>query len=687
VALERTAREELDRMAEFIIGVDFGGTDLGYGVVTREGQVMASGSIPTHHTKGPEHAISRLRGALVALSTEHDIDIEKALGVGVGAPGPLNVETGKLYDPPNLEAKLWHGYPLRQELSRALQMDVEMDNDANAAAVGEHWAGVARGRSDFVLLTLGTGVGGGAFVNGTLLRGSTGVGAEMGHICVEASGLPCGCGSEGCLESYASSHGLARLARDIAQGVGHSEDDALRQACLDLVAEPEEVFGASALGCELAERIVRTYGRYLGVGIASLVNIFNPSLVVLSGGLSKYLELYRPHVEEQIEKRSFRLASEATEIRISTLGEHSGVVGAAAIFLYNRGQLSSPRPSVHLAERLRVLGLNIGASGTRAGVLEIRQHEQGFEVATLEESLHRGQGTKRDEVVAIATQAARQVLSRLDLDPAGLAGIGISTPGPLIRSRALVKNPPNMSWQEVYLREVLAPRTFGLPESAMVYADRDAHALTLAEKWFGKARLAEDFVCLYLGTGLGCGLVINGRLCLGAEGAAGEFGHFPIDFEGLKCTCNKIGCAEEYASGRALERYVRELLLEGAVSELRDSPRIYYLDVIDAADRGDEVALKAFDMLAGRLVVLVGGVIDALNPEMIVFSGSLARGASHFLPKVRELLPNWLIRHPRNPESLLVQTSLANVEVSAAAATFLDQHIEHLGGVQRGDAL
>ena len=206
----------------------------------------------------------------------------RALAIGVAVPGPLDIRTGVIYAAPHV--KSWRSFPLRRHLERVLKRRITVENDANAWALGEYWHGSARGRRDVVLLTLGTGVGGGLIVDGKIVHGRSGMAAELGHICVEPDGMPCDCGAHGCLEAYVSASGLCglikqRLAVEEAQMPVEYRDRNGEFSARGLT-------NAARRGDAVAMETFQVAGRYLGIAIASFVNTFNPEMVVIGGGVA-----------------------------------------------------------------------------------------------------------------------------------------------------------------------------------------------------------------------------------------------------------------------------------------------------------------------------------------------------------------------------------------------------------------
>jgi len=249
--------------------------------------------------------------------------------IGVAVPGPLNVHTGTVVAAPHVAA--WRSFPLRTRLEDALGCRVAVENDANAWALGEFWRGAARGHRNVVLLTLGTGVGGGLIVDGRLVHGRNGMAAELGHVAVEPAGIPCACGSRGCLESYASSSGMQSLIEgQLAARAGMPR----RYLDEDGNFSVRGLTRAASRGDRIALRAFATAGHYLGVAIASFVNIFNPDLIVLGGGVAGALRFMRGPMLAQVRARAFAAMMADARIVRAALGPTGGVVGAAYAALH-----------------------------------------------------------------------------------------------------------------------------------------------------------------------------------------------------------------------------------------------------------------------------------------------------------------------------------------------------------------
>ena len=313
----------------FYIGVDLGGTNIKAGVVDASGGVLVKDAIETQAEGGPSVVIKRICQIIDAVREKGSLSWKKIGGVGVGAPGTLDHKKGIIFHPPNLPG--WRNVPLRDEVAKNIPGGAIVENDANAAAWGEYWAGAGREVHSMVMLTLGTGIGGGIILEGKLVRGAHDSAAELGHTIIVRGGVPCGCGSRGCLEVYASATAVVRRFKEAV--------DAGRATTLSQdVREGKEItskiiYEAALAGDELAKEVMEETGRYLGTGIVSIMNTVNPARIVLSGGMIHAGEMIMRPLKETVQELAFPIPAEKTEIVFATLGEDAGFIGAAGLAL------------------------------------------------------------------------------------------------------------------------------------------------------------------------------------------------------------------------------------------------------------------------------------------------------------------------------------------------------------------
>lgn len=318
----------------FVLGVDLGGTKISVGAMSADGtRRLEPHTEPTLASEGADAVVGRIvsmiETTIAQVIREAGAVRDDILGVGIGSPGPLDRERGLVITTPNLG---WHNFPLRDRVSHGAGLRATLDNDANCATLGEWWIGAARGARNVVGMTIGTGIGGGLILDGKLYHGSSDVAGEVGHTSIDSTGRRCKCGNYGCLEAYASGPATADRAREALAG----GDDSLLIAMVDGNLEnltAQQVYDAAKQGDLVAREIVRETARFIGTGIANLLNIFNPDVVVLAGGVAQAgEELFAP-VRAEVRRRAFKPAVDACRIVPGTLHGAAGVVGAVATFL------------------------------------------------------------------------------------------------------------------------------------------------------------------------------------------------------------------------------------------------------------------------------------------------------------------------------------------------------------------
>lgn len=302
-------------MAEYTIGIDLGGTNLRAAAIDRSGKMLDKISGATNFVEGRDAVLSDIVAAITKLREKHGA--AGLGGIGVGVPGFIRIKEGFITNSNNLP--YLENFPVRDEISRRLGTRVILENDANAAAMGEKWIGAGRDVDDLVLLTLGTGIGGGIISCGRILRGFVGMAGELGHVTVVPTGNPCGCGNQGCLEKHASATAVTAMARLMQLG-----EDLSSREVYELAKQPGEAG-------DKARTIWRVMGEALGVILAMLVNTFNFPLYLLSGGVLPAWEMFEPHMIRTLEQRSYtyRATKNETKIAQATLGNEAGLYGAA----------------------------------------------------------------------------------------------------------------------------------------------------------------------------------------------------------------------------------------------------------------------------------------------------------------------------------------------------------------------
>lgn len=311
----------------YVMGVDIGGTNTVFGIVDARGQVVASDSIKTRKHANFDDYIKELHSEMMRLLKANDA-VDKIQGIGIGAPNG-NYYTGEIQNPPNLP---WGPViPLAETVSKIFGgIPVAVTNDANAAALGEMTYGAARGMKDFIMITLGTGVGSGIVINGQLVYGHDGFAGELGHVVVKhGNGRICGCGRTGCLEAYCSATGVARTAREFLEI--RNDESLLRNLPLDEISS-KDVYDAALAGDKIAKEIFEYTGTILGQAFADMVAFSSPQAIIIFGGLAKAGDLLLTPLRDAFEKALFPIYRGKTQIILSELKESdAAVLGASAL--------------------------------------------------------------------------------------------------------------------------------------------------------------------------------------------------------------------------------------------------------------------------------------------------------------------------------------------------------------------
>ncbi|MBI3684509.1 MAG: ROK family protein [Acidobacteria bacterium] len=297
-------------MTQFAIGVDLGGTNLRAAAISVSGQMLGKIAAETDLSKGPGQVVDDIVRSIETLRQRHRE--QRLTGVGIGVPGFIRIAEGLIVGSNNL--RCLEGYPIRDHIERRLGAPVVLENDANAAALGEKWMGAGKDVEDLVLLTLGTGIGGGIISHGRVLHGFVGMAGELGHMTVVTNGNPCGCGNRGCLEKHASATAIESMSNLLGLGEQLSA---------------KAVFDFAVQGDERAKMIFTAMGQALGTAIANLVNIFNFPLYLMSGGVLAAWDFFYPALVEEVRWRSFTYRNTQTRIEKAALGNEAGLYGAA----------------------------------------------------------------------------------------------------------------------------------------------------------------------------------------------------------------------------------------------------------------------------------------------------------------------------------------------------------------------
>jgi glucokinase len=298
-------------MTDYSIGVDLGGTNLRAAAVDRTGKMLDNIAGKTAYSAGRQAIVGDMVDAIETLRNR--LGVQGLAGIGVAVPGFIEMEKGIIRNSNNLSSL--ENFPIRDEIGKRLGATVILENDANAAAIGEHWIGAGKGVSDLVLITLGTGIGGGIISDGKILRGYRGMAGEIGHITVVPNGNPCGCGGQGCVEKHASATAIAAMSKLLGLG-----DD----------LTSKDVYDLAKGGNAKAQSIFIAMGQALGIVLAMLVNTFNYPLFLIGGGVIAAWDMFEPAMMEEAKRRSFSLRDSVdTRVIQAGLGNEAGLFGAA----------------------------------------------------------------------------------------------------------------------------------------------------------------------------------------------------------------------------------------------------------------------------------------------------------------------------------------------------------------------
>lgn len=311
---------------EIFVGVDLGGTSIKIGLCDKNGRLLHKMEGPTETGRGADYVIDTIADYVRRIVADSSLSWDRVAGIGIGIPGFTDIPNGIVILAPNLQ---WHNVPIKVMLEEKLGKKVVIDNDANAAALGEFWSGAGKDIDNVVCYTLGTGVGGGIIINGKIYRGFSGVAGELGHMQVvpDLEAIQCGCGQMGCLETVSSATGIIRMARDAVE-----RGDRTTLSLLDPLSA-KNVFDAAKSGDEVALRIINRAAYYLGKSMALIAVVINPQRFIVGGGVSRAGETLLSPVREVFDQFTPEPAREGVEIVTALLGNDAGMVGAARLLL------------------------------------------------------------------------------------------------------------------------------------------------------------------------------------------------------------------------------------------------------------------------------------------------------------------------------------------------------------------
>jgi len=310
------------------VGLDVGGTSMKAGVVDDAGKPLASVSVPTEAHRGQEVGLEHMCQAIRQAIASAGLRLKDISAIGVATPGTMDIPGGIILDPPNL--KPWRNVPVRDHVAKTFKLPTAFQNDANAAAFGEFWAGAGRDVHSLVLFTLGTGVGGGIIIGDLVVEGEHSHGAELGHMKIEMTNpRQCGCGRWGCLEAYASATAVVKRTSDaLAQKGGKSSLKSIQNKEGGLTSR--DIFDAAHAGDALADKIVDETAYYLAVGAMNMMHTIDPDMIVFAGGMIAAGDSFLQRIRRHVKDLAFPVPAEKTTICYAQLGTDAGFIGAAA---------------------------------------------------------------------------------------------------------------------------------------------------------------------------------------------------------------------------------------------------------------------------------------------------------------------------------------------------------------------
>lgn len=307
----------------YYIGVDLGGTNIAAGVVSEEGKIISQGSVPTLSSRHYSEIVKDMADLCLKITEEAGLSLNDIKAVGIGSPGSIDNKNGVVAYSNNINMD---HTPLAEELQKHINLPVNIENDANAAAYGEYVIN-GGGVDDFVFITLGTGVGGGVIINKKIYRGFNGVGGELGHVTLVHGGEMCSCGNAGCWEAYAS---VTALIRQTKEAMEKNPESLMHEyAEKEGKVSGRTAFEAAKAGDAAAQNVVDSYVKYVADGIVGMINIFQPEKLVIGGGISKEGDYLLKPIIEHVNKYQYNRYMQKTEISIATLFNEAGIIGAA----------------------------------------------------------------------------------------------------------------------------------------------------------------------------------------------------------------------------------------------------------------------------------------------------------------------------------------------------------------------
>lgn len=317
-------------MEKLILGIDIGGTSVKIGLITETGDIFKKWEIPTNTANQGGSIVEDIWMSIQDHLKTYNIPEESLLGIGMGAPGFVNVETGLIYEAVNIG---WKNLDIVSQFRKWSNLPIYVANDANVAALGENWKGAGHQAENLIAVTLGTGVGGGIIANGSILNGENGTAGEIGHLTVDPNGYPCNCGRTGCLETITSATGIVRQAMELIKKNPQSRLAQHYQQTGNITAK--DVFDLAKQGDQSCDQIIHHTTDVLGLVLANIATIINPEKILIGGGVSKAGNQFIQLIEKYFQKYALPRLSDICDIAIAQLGNDAGIIGAA--YLVKKG--------------------------------------------------------------------------------------------------------------------------------------------------------------------------------------------------------------------------------------------------------------------------------------------------------------------------------------------------------------
>lgn len=314
-------------MAKNRIGIDVGGTNVKIALVNDEGQIIYSNSVPTRAEMGYEYTVNNIKQAIYDLLKETNLAAKDIQGIGFGFPGQVDYKQGIVRNAPNIPG--WVEVPIAKLIEDEFNIPTRVDNDVRCAALGELNYGAGKGCENLICITVGTGIGSGLIINGKLVRGASNAAGEIGHIKLQMHDGPiCGCGDTGCMEAFASGPAIVAMAEEYIKG---GKSTKFREMANGGAITPFIVCEAAKAGDPVARRIFTIMGEYIGIGMASVVNLLNPEKIIIGGGVADAGDILIAPLVETLKKRAMKIAGETVSVVPAQLGNTAGVIGASLL--------------------------------------------------------------------------------------------------------------------------------------------------------------------------------------------------------------------------------------------------------------------------------------------------------------------------------------------------------------------